>query len=70
MAMTLLRGLKGNFPCPICLVPRESQWDLSQSFHLRTANDSQAQFLKAMNEKNLEKHENFLKEHSIWPIEV
>lgn len=70
MAMALLRGLKGNFPCPICLVPRESQWDLSQSFPLRTANESRAQFLKAMNERNLEKRDKILKEHSIRPIEV
>ncbi|EKM77927.1 hypothetical protein AGABI1DRAFT_42300 [Agaricus bisporus var. burnettii JB137-S8] len=69
MAMALLRGLKGNFPCPICLVPRESQWDLSQSFSLRTENDSKNQFIKAMNEKNLEKRDKILKERSIRPIE-
>jgi hypothetical protein len=68
--MALLHGVNGNFPCPVCLVPQESQWDLSQNFALRTKDDSRHQFLRAMEERTLEKHNEILKMHSIRPIEV
>jgi hypothetical protein len=39
--MALIRGLRGNFPCPICLVPQDMQHDLTLTYDLRTAKDTQ-----------------------------
>jgi hypothetical protein len=68
--MALLCGAKAKFPCPICLVPRESQWDLSQTFSLRTEDDSKDQLQKAMEETTMEKREEILKMRSMRPVEV
>ncbi|KAF7337221.1 hypothetical protein MSAN_02274500 [Mycena sanguinolenta] len=40
--MTLIRGLGGNHPCPVCLVHRDEQSDLTLVSPLRTAQQSQA----------------------------
>ncbi|KDR67396.1 hypothetical protein GALMADRAFT_232065 [Galerina marginata CBS 339.88] len=34
--MALIRGVKANYPCPICLVPKEALSNLSETFELRT----------------------------------
>lgn len=39
--LALTRGKDGNFPCPICRVPRDEQHDLSTQWPLRTAQESQ-----------------------------
>ncbi|KAH9985222.1 hypothetical protein BJV74DRAFT_878709 [Russula compacta] len=33
--------IEGNFPCPICLVPQEMQHDLTRTYPLRSAKDTQ-----------------------------
>ncbi|KAF7353173.1 hypothetical protein MSAN_01504900 [Mycena sanguinolenta] len=40
--MTLIRGLGGNHPCPVCLVSRDEQSDLTLVSPLRTAQQSRA----------------------------
>jgi hypothetical protein len=40
--MALTRGLKGLFPCPVCLVPTGEQADLSGVYPIRTARQSQS----------------------------
>ena len=34
--MALIRGVKANYPCPICLVPKEDLSNLSNTYELRT----------------------------------
>ncbi|KAF7377675.1 hypothetical protein MSAN_00190400 [Mycena sanguinolenta] len=45
--MTLIRGLGGNHPCPVCLVHRDEQSDLTLVSPLRTAQQSRAAVEKA-----------------------
>lgn len=40
--MALIRGEKGLYPCPICLVPRSQQSDLSTFHTLRTADHTKS----------------------------
>jgi hypothetical protein len=42
--MALIRGEKGLFPCPICLVPRDEQSDLSKLHPLRTAEQTRSAY--------------------------
>ena len=37
--ISLIRGAKGKFPCPICLVPLEELSNLAKDFKLRTTQD-------------------------------
>ena len=34
--MALIRGIGSNFPCPICLVPKEELNDLEKTYPLQT----------------------------------
>ncbi|KAJ7814830.1 hypothetical protein B0H14DRAFT_3090067 [Mycena olivaceomarginata] len=43
--MTLIRGVMGNNPCPVCLIKRDKQLDLSIVKDLRTAAGSQEAYL-------------------------
>ncbi|EKM75860.1 hypothetical protein AGABI1DRAFT_45711 [Agaricus bisporus var. burnettii JB137-S8] len=60
--MALIRGLKSGFPCPVCLVPRDLQWDLSKEFSLRTQAGSQAILYETMKLSTQEQRNTFLKE--------
>ena len=39
--MTLIRGLNGLYPCPVCLVPKEQLSDTSKMWPRRHARDHQ-----------------------------
>ena len=39
--MTLIRGLNGLYPCPVCLVPKEQLSDTSKTWPRRNARDHQ-----------------------------
>lgn len=39
--MALTRGFNGKMPCPICFVPKEELVDISKTWKLRTAEDTQ-----------------------------
>ncbi|KAF8217280.1 hypothetical protein K438DRAFT_1954122 [Mycena galopus ATCC 62051] len=59
--MTLIRGLGGNHPCPVCLVRKDEQSDLTIVSELRTAQNSreaveEARFLSAEAGENLLKN--------------
>lgn len=67
--MALIRGLKGKFPCPICLVPQDKQ-SANRVFTLRTSRDSQ-HVLRAARAKRTEKErEEDLKACSLRNVEV
>lgn len=68
--MALIRGLKGKFPCPICLVPQDLQAIFSDNYMLRTAAESQ-KVLNMARAKSLEmEKESDLKSHSLRDVEV
>ncbi|EGO30670.1 hypothetical protein SERLADRAFT_364543 [Serpula lacrymans var. lacrymans S7.9] len=46
-AMSSLRGTNCNFPCPICLVPRDKLSDTTQTFTRRTSAHSESILLEA-----------------------
>lgn len=70
--MALIRGLKGLFPCPICLVPRDEQSNLSiaRTFELRTQTGSQNLVERALSSATLAEAEIILKEQSLRPVQV
>lgn len=39
--MSLIQGLGGHLPCPICLVPKEQLSDVSETWPLRGAEQTQ-----------------------------
>lgn len=63
--MALIRGVKGLYPCPRCLVPHDQLSDLSQRFDPRTAADTIA-ILNQVNVLELAKDkERLLKKYSL-----
>ncbi|EPQ50176.1 hypothetical protein GLOTRDRAFT_82536 [Gloeophyllum trabeum ATCC 11539] len=59
--MALTRGSMSNYPCPICLVPNEEQFDLSKKWPRRTARLMKKKYEKAL-EMNKKDADEFLKE--------
>lgn len=52
--MALTRGVKSDYPCPVCLVPREKMDDLWVRAPLRTAIESSRLYEEAMKATTLE----------------
>ncbi|KAG1856191.1 hypothetical protein C8R48DRAFT_749169 [Suillus tomentosus] len=66
--MALIRGVKGKFPCPVCLVPQDEQ-SVNRVFVLRTSCNSQ-QVLCTVRGKHTEKEkEEALKAYSVRNVE-
>ncbi|KAF8066566.1 hypothetical protein FPV67DRAFT_1196119 [Lyophyllum atratum] len=66
--MSLIRGLKGHFPCPICLVPNALQSDLSQTFMLRTQPESESIVRTAQSQATLDAGEKMLSKYSLRSV--
>ncbi|KAG1905440.1 uncharacterized protein F5891DRAFT_931245, partial [Suillus fuscotomentosus] len=67
--MSLVRGLKGKFPCPVCLVPQEQQSVLLYAHPLRTSTQS-LDILNAARSTSTEKEkEKQLKAYSLCDVE-
>jgi hypothetical protein len=66
--MALIHGLKGKFPCPICLVPQDEQL-ANHVFALRTTCSSQ-HVLHTARAKHTEKEWEDLKAYSLQNVEV
>ncbi|KAJ7447224.1 hypothetical protein FB451DRAFT_1343439 [Mycena latifolia] len=67
--MTLIRGLKALYPCPMCYVKNEDQSDMTQFPALRTSEQSQCVIQQARRAKTAEARENILKEHSLRNVD-
>ncbi|KAG1846280.1 hypothetical protein F4604DRAFT_1884179 [Suillus subluteus] len=63
--MALICGLKGKFPCPICLVPRDEQSVLSHELRLRTSAESEETLRLACAKKSKKEREKLLKTYSL-----
>lgn len=67
--ISLIRGAKGKFPCPICLVPLDELSNLSKDFKLRTTQDMKEIYETAQT-LNATGSENLLKEHGLRDVKV
>lgn len=68
--MSLIRGLKGKFPCPVCLVPQDMQSIYTEELTLRTSAESQQVLKTARLAKTKKARENHLKAFSLRDVEV
>jgi hypothetical protein len=67
--MALVRGVKANYPCLICLVPRGELSNLSETFEIRTTTRMQ-QIWEAAQEMNATQREQFLCGYGLRDVEV
>jgi hypothetical protein len=67
--MALIRGVQGDCPCPICLVPRQKQSDYLTLWPQRTMDETR-QLVEAAKELPKGQAEDLLKSQSIRPLEV
>ncbi|KAF9462181.1 hypothetical protein BDZ94DRAFT_1368680 [Collybia nuda] len=73
--MSLTRGVRASFPCPICLVHQDELADLSKTHKLRTQEQSKVDFGQADAMRRMEDKEKFLKDrglryvkNSMWEV--
>ncbi|KAF9490004.1 hypothetical protein BDN71DRAFT_1525388 [Pleurotus eryngii] len=67
--MTAIRGIKGLYPCPVCLVPQDKQGDHTERYDLRSTESMQEIFEDARSQTTREAEEGLLKAVSLRPIE-
>jgi len=67
--MALIRGEKGHYPCPICLVPRDQQSNLLRFHTLRTAAHTQEIYETGLKLTAMEREE-LLKSESLRNVAV
>jgi len=67
--MALIHGEKGLYPCPICLVPRDSQSDLTVSHPIHTAEHTQEVYKQGLELTAVEREE-LLKSEGLQNVEV
>lgn len=68
--MALTRGVNGNYPCPVCLVPQSEQSHTWQTYQLRTAEQSKMLVMKALKEPNATRRNEIVKVESLCPVMV
>jgi hypothetical protein len=68
--MTLIRGVTGLFPCPVCLIPKDQQSNLAASYGLHTADDLRDTYKAALVATTKAESERLLKSKGLRPIEV
>ncbi|KAH7919486.1 hypothetical protein BV22DRAFT_1075186 [Leucogyrophana mollusca] len=67
--MTLIRGLRSNFPCPVCLIPREELSSMARTYPLRTRADTQALVTSAREQERAEDKEKILKSQALRDVD-
>lgn len=68
--MNLTRGEGGKCPCPVCLVPRDEQSDLTKTHEPRTAKETQEIYLLASAQTSQVAREDILKPKGMRMLEV
>ncbi|KDR65883.1 hypothetical protein GALMADRAFT_81379 [Galerina marginata CBS 339.88] len=66
--MALVRGVKANYPCPICLVHKGELSNLSQTFELRTAAEMQV-IWSAAQQMNATQRDEYLRGYGLRDVE-
>jgi hypothetical protein len=67
--MALIRGVKANYPCPVCLMQKEELSNLSKTYELQTTTSMQG-IWSAAQEMNATQREQHLREHGLRDIQV
>ncbi|KAG1833209.1 hypothetical protein F4604DRAFT_2019034, partial [Suillus subluteus] len=67
--MTLIRGTKCKFPCPVCLVPREELGNVLTSYPLRTTMSTQATLQEARSFARQEDKEKLLMSRGLRDVD-
>lgn len=67
--MALTRGITSNFPCPVCLVPREEQHDVTKTFNLRST-DEMHEIYTLSQDLSAKDREEYLKDVGLRNVEV
>lgn len=67
--MALIRGSKGNFPCPVCLVPKTQMTDGS-THPLRTSETMQQVYNAAAAMSTKKQQDSHLKNYGLRNVEV
>jgi hypothetical protein len=68
--MTLIRGVQGLYPCPVCLVPWDQLSDLSVRHVLRTAEQTQGILREADAAQTRGAAEELLKDYGLRDVKV
>ena len=68
--MALIWGVQSKFPCPVCLVPKDEQSNLSKLFPLRSASQSQYIVGKAEAQERQADAEELLKAYGLRGVKV
>lgn len=68
--MSLIHGVMGKFPCPICLVPQDELFDLLKTWPLRTLHGAIHLLRKARKKPTKAKREQKLKSQSLRDVDV
>nr|GAT48876.1 predicted protein [Mycena chlorophos] len=68
--MTLIRGLRARYPCPICYVKQEDQLDYSIEAERRTSAKSQEVYREAQSKEMKKDAESLLKDHGLRAVKV
>ncbi|KAG1828912.1 hypothetical protein EV424DRAFT_1589978 [Suillus variegatus] len=67
--MSLIHGVMGKFPCPICLVPQDELFDLLKTWPLRTLHGAIHLLRKARKKPTKAKREQKLKSQSLRDVD-
>ena len=67
--MSLIRGLGGHLPCPICLAPKEQLSDVLSTWPLRDVAQTQ-NLLKSARALNNSQQEHLLSKYGLRDIDV
>ncbi|KAH7927024.1 hypothetical protein BV22DRAFT_1153995 [Leucogyrophana mollusca] len=67
--MALIRGLRSNYPCPVCLIPREELSSMTRTYPLRTSADTQALIRSVREQERAEDKETMLKSQALRDVD-
>lgn len=68
--MALIRGFRGLCPCPVCLIPKKEQRNISEKYQLRTAANMRMFIEQAENSQTEAEKEGILKAQGIRAVPV
>lgn len=68
--MSLTRGIKSLWPCPVCLVPHVDLLDTLKTYPSRTSNQSQNVLRAAQDKDTAEERDNTLKQYGLHDVQV
>lgn len=67
--MALIRGVGSDYPCPRCLVPKDSLTDLAKTWDLQTT-ETMADAYDSAQELNAKDGNAFLQKYGLRDVEV